>query len=182
MCVPSGASSRPCCPSAPGRERRPADARGEARRPMIAIVLAGGLGTRLRPVVPEGPKCMSFLVAGRSVPRALGRCPPRPRAAPARFRYWLRRSVHPRSLRHGSAVWRRGELQRRRRPLKRDGRCLGACRANGVRPARGTDPRRERRYLGGCRPARARGCARAPSRPRHNPGRSDEPGLGGGRA
>jgi NDP-sugar pyrophosphorylase family protein len=31
---------------------------------MIAIVLAGGLGTRLRAVVPEGPKCMS-LVAGR---------------------------------------------------------------------------------------------------------------------
>lgn len=31
---------------------------------MIAIVLAGGLGTRLRPVVPEGPKCMGP-VAGR---------------------------------------------------------------------------------------------------------------------
>lgn len=31
---------------------------------MIAIVLAGGLGTRLRSVVPDGPKCMSP-VAGR---------------------------------------------------------------------------------------------------------------------
>jgi NDP-sugar pyrophosphorylase family protein len=31
---------------------------------MIAIVLAGGLGTRLRAVVPEGPKCMSP-IAGR---------------------------------------------------------------------------------------------------------------------
>jgi NDP-sugar pyrophosphorylase family protein len=31
---------------------------------MIVIVLAGGLGTRLRPVVPQGPKCMGP-VAGR---------------------------------------------------------------------------------------------------------------------